>query len=118
MEAVQLGAAVDGDDVALLEDVLGGDAVHHLVVDGGAEGAREAVVALEAGRGALLADVGLGDLVELQEAHAGPGGAGGQTQGVGGDAAGLAHLVDFLAALVADLFADQDDASLGLQSNG
>jgi len=70
------------------------------------------MVALEAGRGALLADVGFGDPVQLQQADAGPRGAGGDAQGIGCQSAGFPELVDLLLALVADLFADQGGALL------
>ena len=50
VEAVDDDAAVDGDDVAFLEDALfAGNAVDDLVVDRGAEGGGIAVVALEGG---------------------------------------------------------------------
>jgi len=68
------------------------------------------VVALEAGGGALLPDVGLGNPIQLQQVYAGLRGPGGNAQRIGRQAAGLAQLVDLFAALVADLFAVQDSA--------
>jgi len=106
METIQLGATVDGQHIAFLKHVGGGDAMHDLVVDGQAQGAGEAVVALEVGRTAVFADVGLGGLVNFEQAHAGPRGPGCDPQGVGGQASGFAELVDFAAAFVSDLFAD------------
>ena len=51
--AVDDDAAVDGENVAFVEDALGaGHAVDDLVVDRGAERGRVAVVALEGGDGA------------------------------------------------------------------
>lgn len=92
--------------------------MHHLVVDGGAEGAGEPVVALEAGGGALLTDVRFGDPIQLQQGHARLGRPGGDAQGVGREPPRAAQLLDFLAAFVVDLFANQGGALLRLQSNG
>ena len=42
-------ATVDGENIAVLEHVVAGDAVNNLVVDGGAYGRRVVVVAVEVG---------------------------------------------------------------------
>ncbi len=69
--AVERDADVDRDDVAALQPVGAGDAVHDHRVRRGADRAGEAAVALERRRGALRADEALGELVELGGAHAG-----------------------------------------------
>jgi len=53
---VEHHADVHRDDVTVVQLTRPGDAVHHLVVDRGADGSGEAVVALEGGRPALAAD--------------------------------------------------------------
>ena len=71
--AVDDRAAVDRDDVAVLEHPGARDPVHHLVVDRGADGRREGRVAVpqERGHPAGVADVLLRDRVELTGADAG-----------------------------------------------
>ena len=63
--AVDDGAAVDRDDVALVEDAGAGDAVDDLVVDAGADHRREAVVAEEVRRGAAPVEHVAGGGVEV-----------------------------------------------------
>ena len=62
--AVHDRAAVDRDDVAVLQDPAAGDAVDHFLVHGGADGGREAVVAEEVGLGAGLLEHGGEDVVQ------------------------------------------------------
>src|SRR6202044_3328682 len=65
--AVEDRAAVDRDQVPGLElGAVPGDAVHDLVVDGGADRRRITVIALEGRDGAGLADFPLGDRVEFR----------------------------------------------------
>ena len=54
--AVDDGAAIDRDHVAVGQDARAGDAVHHLVIHGDAGGRREAVIAEEVGRGSPFGD--------------------------------------------------------------
>ena len=95
VEAVDDAAAVDGEDVAGLEDALfARHAVDDLLVDGGAEGGGKAVVALEGGDGAEGGDLFDGDALEVH------GGGAGDDVGRDGvvdlakDGAGDAHLFD------------------------
>src|SRR5437763_1608309 len=65
-------AAVDGENVAFVEDAFGaGDAVDDLVVDRGAESGGIAVVTLEGGDGAEFGDFFHGDLLEIHRGGAG-----------------------------------------------
>src|SRR5690606_37874538 len=65
--AVHDRTAVDGDDVALHELSLPRDAVHHLVIDGGADRGRERrrAVPLEGWDASTRANVVLSDGVQL-----------------------------------------------------
>ncbi len=97
VEAVDDDAAVDGEDVAFGEDALGvGDAVDDLVVDRGAEGCGEAVIALECGDGAQFGDLFDGDLLEVHRRGArddvGRDGVVDLAEGLAGDP----HLLDLL----------------------
>jgi hypothetical protein len=70
-EAVQGRADVNREDVALPERVVGREAVDDLLVDGGADGVGEAVVALEGRQGPGVADHALGRAVHVERRHAG-----------------------------------------------
>jgi hypothetical protein len=65
--ALDDGAAVDRDHVAVDKHPVAGDPVHDLVVDGGADGGRErrVAVAQERRHPSVRADVLLGEPVEL-----------------------------------------------------
>ena len=64
-EACELRAAVDGDDVTVLEyDLRGRDPVHHMVIDRGTETPREAIVAEEGGSRTVVTDELLSALVQ------------------------------------------------------
>src|SRR5690606_34176952 len=99
--AVEVGAAVDAEQVAVAQPVAAGDAVDDGVVDrdaddGGVGGGGEGgPVAEEGGFGARLADDGGGQLVEFGDGDAGGGVAGDGLQGSGDDAAGFAHGLEF-----------------------
>jgi hypothetical protein len=69
--AVHDGAAVDRDDVALLERLAVGDAVHHHVVAAGADHGRVAVVAEEVRPGAPAGQHLAADPVQVEERHPG-----------------------------------------------
>ncbi len=102
--AVDDGAAVDLQHVAVLEHVLAREAVDHFFVDGGADGGREPVVALEVGLGAVAfqhrgedgIDVGGGD-ADLRRRN-------GLVQGFGQNQAGFTHLEDLLVGFVLDFW--------------
>src|SRR5690606_33870486 len=98
--AVDDRAAVDGDDVAVLEDdVVGGDAVHHDLVDRGADRRGEAAVAEEVRLGVVLREHLAGGLVEVLRGGPRDGGlAGGRVNG-GHDQPRLTHLGDLLGGL-------------------
>ena len=113
--AVEIGAGVDLEQVAGLDHPLAaGDAVHHLVVDRGADAGREAVVALETGGGAHLADALLGVGVEVAGGHAGGRQIHDFPQHGGHDAAGLAHGGDLPGALHLHATAGLLNAGAGL----
>ena len=100
-----VGAAVEGDQVAVVQDPLTGDAVDDLVVDGDAHGGRVVVVAQEVGVSAGGLDDPSRDGVEL---GGGDAGAHRLAQGgvdVGDDEPGPAHEADLLRRLDLDLFA-------------
>ena len=69
--AVEVGPRIDLEQIAGLDHPLAaGDAVHHLVVDRGADAGWEAVVALKAGSGSHFADALFGMGVEIAGGHA------------------------------------------------
>src|SRR5690606_34959975 len=94
--AVDDRPAVDRDDVALLEAAVVGDAVHHDLVDAGADHRREAVVAEEVGPGAPAGEDLPADGVELQQRGTGAGGGGDALVHLGHDPAGAAHRADLV----------------------
>ena len=65
-----LGAAVDREQVALAQHPRARDAVHDLLVDRGAQGVAVAGDELEVRDAAVVADVRLGEGVELEGGHA------------------------------------------------
>ena len=100
-----VGAAVEGDQVAVGQDPLTGDAVDDLVVDGDAHGGRVVVVAQEVGVGTGGLDDPGRDSVEL---GGGDAGAHRLAQGgvdVGDDEPGPAHEANLPGRLDLDLFA-------------
>ena len=94
--ALDDGAAVDGEDVPLLEHVGAGDAVDDHVVGRGADHGREAVVAEEVRGGAPALEDLAGHRVELGGGHPGLGGGPGGLVHLGHDLAGPAHLGQLL----------------------
>ena len=95
--AVDDDAAVDGEDVAFVEDALGvGHAVDDLVVDRGAEGGGIAVVALEGGDGAEFGDLFDGDLLEIHGGGAGNDVGRDRVVDLAKGLAGDAHLFDLV----------------------
>ena len=102
MPAVHDRAAVDRDDVAVLQDPAAGDAVDHFLVDRRADGGGEAVVAEEVGLGAGLLEHCGEDVVEVLGGHARRGGGNGGVQGTAQDQAGLVHGAHLGVGLVFD----------------
>ena len=99
MVAVEVGTGVDLDEVTGLDHPLvAGDAVDDLVIDGGADAGREAVVALETGDRAHLANALFSVGVEITRRHAGLRQLHDFAQDRGHDPAGLAHGLDFARA--------------------
>ena len=66
-------ATVDGENIAVLEHVVAGDAVNNLVVDGGAYGRRVVVVAVEVGGATQLQHGAFKGGVHLCGGYAGAG---------------------------------------------
>src|SRR5439155_12776157 len=99
MEPVDHGADVELDEVALLEHASAGDAVDDLVVDGGADGLREAAVPEERRRRAAAGDLPRGGVVELLGRDARPDCGPGGVDRRGDDLAGAPHRGDLLARL-------------------
>jgi hypothetical protein len=89
--AVDNRAAVDGDDVPVLQDLVTRDAVDHFLVDGSADGGGEPVVAQEVGLGARLEQHGSEDLVELLGGDPRDCRGHGGVEGAAQDEAGLVH---------------------------
>src|SRR5690606_11644962 len=94
--------AVDGDHVTLGEDPVVGDAVDDHVVDRGAQGAGEAVVAQERGHRAGRTDRVLRDRVQLPGRDPGPDMTAQQLQRPADHEAGTAHVLDLLGRLDLD----------------
>ncbi len=92
-------AAVDADDVALDQRLLGRDAVHDDVVDRGAQGRRIAAVVEEGRHPAGGADRLLGVAVELGGGDAGRDALLDAVQHPVDDAVGLVHQLDLAAGL-------------------
>ena len=106
--ALDDGAGIDGDDLSLTDDALARDAVDDLVIDGDAQAAREraarvdARIALEGRDRAGLADVGLGDAVQVAGRHAGLELPFDEGEDLGHDAAGATHALDLGTRLAGD----------------
>src|SRR5438270_7218125 len=96
--ALDDGPTVEGEDVALLEPVVAGDAVHDHVVGRRADDGREAVVVEEVGAGATTVEHLARNLVEVGGGHAWLGGGNALLVHLGHDAAGPAHLRQLLGA--------------------
>ena len=90
--ALNDGAAVDGEDVPLLQHVAARDAVHDHGVGRGADDGREAVVAEEVRGGAPALEDLAGDRVQVGGGDARLGGGAGRLVHLGHDLAGAAHL--------------------------
>ena len=100
--AVHDRAAVDREDVPVLQDAAAGDAVHHLLVDRGADGGGEAVVAEEIGRGAGVLEHRGEHGVEVLGGLPRRGGRNGGVQGAAQDKPGLVHGAHLGVGLVFD----------------
>ena len=97
---VEIGPGVDLHQVAGLDHPLAtGNAMHHLVVDRGADAGRKAVVALETGGGAHLADALFGMGIQVAGGEAGGCQFDDFPEHRGHDPAGLAHGLDLTGAL-------------------
>jgi hypothetical protein len=94
-----LGAAVDREQVALDEHPRAGDAVHDLLVDRGAQRVPVAGHELEVRDAAVVADVGLGERVELKGGHAGAHGGVEQLERAPHEQPGGAHAGELLGRL-------------------
>src|SRR3954447_1608366 len=95
-------ADVDRDDVAALEAVRPGDAMHDHRVRRGADRAGEAAIALERGRGSLRVDELLGRPVEVERRDALADLALEELQRADEDGARGRHLVDLVGGLADD----------------
>ena len=95
IEAVQDDAAVDRDDVAVLEDTLGiWDTVNDLFIDGGTERGGVAVISLEGGLHAELRDACGGSVFQIHGGRAGLHDGGDGVVDLAQDAARSAHRLD------------------------
>ncbi len=102
MEAFEVHADVDGDDVALLDHVGPRYAMDDDVVRRRADGAREAPVALERGHGSCGADHFLGYRVELLRRGPGPEGGLDTLERPHEDVATPAHRCDLFCGFLID----------------
>ena len=93
------GTAVTGHDVAILENIVRRDAMHHHLVDRGAERGGEAVQPFEAGRAALRTDILFSDLVETACSHTGSDNLGHLGQGARHDQISPSQHLDLLVCL-------------------
>ena len=93
--ALELGADVDADDVALAEHTAAGNSVDDFFVDRNARAGGKAAVVQEGGRGARLRDELVHLTVDLSGGHAGLDHLPGDASRPGSDLAGLTHKVDF-----------------------
>ena len=92
MEAADIGAHVDLDDIALMDHPFGrGDTVDNLVVDGYAGAPREAAVAEEGGRSARVLDCLADNPVDFACSNPRPHRVGGRLTGDRCQAAGRPH---------------------------
>ena len=94
LPAVQDYAAVHGEYLSFLEAVFRGKAVHDLVVHGCADGEGKALIALERGDGAGVADQFLGHAVEFQRGNAGLDGGAERAEHIVQERSRGAHLLD------------------------
>ena len=100
--AVEDRAAVDREDVPVLQDAVAGDAVDDLLIDRGADRGGEAVVAQEVGGGAGVLEHRGEHGVEVLGGLAGGGGRDGGVQGAAEDEPGLVHGAHLGVGLVFD----------------
>ena len=100
-----VGAAVEGDEIAVVENPLAGDAVDNLVVDGDAHGGRVVVVSQEVRMGAGGLDDAGRDGIELGGRDPGAHRLAQGCVDVGDDEPGPAHEMDLLGGLDLDLLA-------------
>ena len=71
--AIHNAAAVDGDDVSVLQDTTTGYAMDYFLVDGGADGRGESVVSEEVGLGSCVIEDRGKDVVQVLGSDTGPG---------------------------------------------
>ena len=95
VEAVQKGAHVHADDVALLQLPGTGYTMDDFLVDRDTGGAGETAVAQEGGLGSVALDKLAHGGIDLMGGHAGPHHGAGQRPGLGGQPPGPAHALDF-----------------------
>ncbi len=76
--------------------------MHHLIVDRGAENARETVIALEGRLGTEFGDARFGHILKIESGRAGLDLAAHQLQHLADDFARAAHLFDLLRRLQHD----------------
>ena len=84
---------VDGEDIAVLENVVAGDTVNDLVVDGGAYGCRVVVVAVEVGGTAQFQQGAFKGGIHLCGSYAGAGCRYGRVKCAAGDNTCTSHLL-------------------------
>ena len=100
VETVHLGAGVNADNVAGADDdVVGGDAVDHGVVQADAGRTGETVEPLEIGGAAVLDNELIDELVQLPGRHAGLDVLAAVLQGSGAQGVGPAHALQFFCVL-------------------
>ena len=115
--ALEVGTRIHLEQVARPDHpFVAGDAMHHLVVDRGADARREAVVALEARRGPQLTDATLGMGIEIAGGQAWCGQVLHLPQHRGDDATGTAHDLDFSRRLDLNAAARFLNARAGLDN--
>ena len=102
MEAVPVSANVNGDDVALLDDLLSGNAVDHHVINGNAGAGRKTAVAKERRSRSLGYDVVMNCLVDGMGRHTGTNHVTGHSSGLSGDFTGFAHDLNFVGRFDGD----------------
>ena len=100
LPAIQNESAVHGENVSLLQDGrFRGDAMHHLIIDGGTDRGRIALIVQKGRDRFVLADELFGINIQFSRAHAGLDGFTKAAEHLVEKRAGLAHAIQLLCIL-------------------
>ena len=102
VEAAPISANINGDDIALLNDLLSGNAVDHHVVNGNAGAGGETAVTKERRSRSLGYDIVMNCLVDGMGRHTRTNHVAGHSSGLSGDFTGFAHDLNFVGRFDGD----------------